>query len=353
MKILHISDVHLDSKMDGFPAEFSKKRREEILSLFEKAVVFASSNGVRVIILAGDLFDTERVFDKTKKRLYKIFKDNLNIDFLLLKGNHDKLNFIEEVSLELPNVKEFGSEWINYNYDNVNICGINGERGIDYSQLELPVDCFNIAVLHGQIADYNTTNSNLISLPNLRGKNLDYVALGHLHNYYKNKLDERGVICYSGCLEGRGFDEVGEKGFVLIDTENLKNKSTFIPFATSKILVKDYVFNGEDFSDFCFSVINDIKLNLEKNTILKIVLKGQSSKPIFIDAEFIKNKVEEHVDFAEIDNKIVFIPEENANSASKTIKEEFISLVLKTDIENLMKNDVIMCGINALSGEEI
>ena len=33
-----------------------------------------------------------------------------------------------------------------------------------------------------------------------------------IHKYKKEKLDNRGVYCYSGCLEGRGFDECGEKG---------------------------------------------------------------------------------------------------------------------------------------------
>ena len=49
--------------------------------------------------------------------------------------------------------------------------------------------------------------------------NIDYLALGHIHSYKCHKLDKRGVYCYSGCLEGRGFDECGDKGFVLLETE--------------------------------------------------------------------------------------------------------------------------------------
>ena len=41
------------------------------------------------------------------------------------------------------------------------------------------------------------------------------------------------VYCYSGCLEGRGFDECGQKGFVVldIDDEKLTAGFSFVPFA--------------------------------------------------------------------------------------------------------------------------
>ena len=42
------------------------------------------------------------------------------------------------------------------------------------------------------------------------------------------KIDERGQYIYFGCLEGRGFDEIGEKGFVVIDT-NEKISFKFVP----------------------------------------------------------------------------------------------------------------------------
>lgn len=50
-------------------------------------------------------------------------------------------------------------------------------------------------------------------------KNIDYLALGHVHSFMQDKLDNRGTWCYCGCLEGRGFDECGPKGFVLLDVD--------------------------------------------------------------------------------------------------------------------------------------
>lgn len=51
----------------------------------------------------------------------------------------------------------------------------------------------------------------------------NYLSLGHIHSYKMDSLDRRGVYCYPGCLEGRGFDECGEQGFVLPDIECERN----------------------------------------------------------------------------------------------------------------------------------
>ena len=34
-----------------------------------------------------------------------------------------------------------------------------------------------------------------------------------------DKMDSRGIYCYPGCLEGRGFDECEQKGFVVLDID--------------------------------------------------------------------------------------------------------------------------------------
>lgn len=66
--------------------------------------------------------------------------------------------------------------------------------------------------MHGQIRD--TSGKDKINVSKLRNKNIDYLALGHIHTFTSIKIDDRGTGVYSGCLEGRGFDECEDKGFV-------------------------------------------------------------------------------------------------------------------------------------------
>ena len=58
MKIIHCSDLHLDSKMEtNLNREKARERKNEILITFEKMIEYSKLNGVEIIILAGDLFD--------------------------------------------------------------------------------------------------------------------------------------------------------------------------------------------------------------------------------------------------------------------------------------------------------
>ena len=43
---------------------------------------------------------------------------------------------------------------------------------------------------------------------------MDYIALGHIHKFSGIKRIGNTYYAYSGCPEGRGFDEEGDKGII-------------------------------------------------------------------------------------------------------------------------------------------
>ena len=51
------------------------------------------------------------------------------------------------------------------------------------------------------------------------------------------ELDARGMYCYPGCLEGRGFDECGPHGFVILEIDETSHQLTtmFVPFAKRQL----------------------------------------------------------------------------------------------------------------------
>ena len=103
MKVIHCSDIHLDSRLEGVN---SQERNNELLNTFNKMVDYAASNGVRAIIIAGDLFDTQTPNSKTKKFLSDLISQTPKIDFLYLKGNHDGYDIFDAVDMP-PNFKPF------------------------------------------------------------------------------------------------------------------------------------------------------------------------------------------------------------------------------------------------------
>jgi hypothetical protein len=88
--------------------------------------------------------------------------------------------------------------------------------------------------MHGELrADYGV---DVVNKNELVDRNIDYLALGHYHTFTSGRLDDRGKWCYCGCLDGRGFDECGDKGFVEISVEAGKLTHRFVKNSIRKVI---------------------------------------------------------------------------------------------------------------------
>lgn len=213
MRIIHCADLHLGSKMrTKLPAEKAEERRGELRETFDAMLRYARKAGAAAILIAGDAFDVDRPSLLDKQFFYNAVRANGDLTFFYLRGNHDaaESGALEE---DLPNLKTFDKEWKTYSFRGVNVSGaeFSSENAETlYRTLRLPQDGVNVVLLHGDVGGE-------IDLKRLRDRGIDYLALGHIHAFSSGEIDRRGVYAYSGCLEGRGFDECGKKGFILLD----------------------------------------------------------------------------------------------------------------------------------------
>ena len=93
---------------------------------------------------------------------------------------------------------------------------LNNDKGLNFSPRRITVSTCGIEK----------------GLAELGASGLAYLALGHIHKGAE-PLTFGGTVCaWPGCPEGRGFDELGEKGFYsgTIDDSG-KVSLTFVPFA--------------------------------------------------------------------------------------------------------------------------
>ena len=358
MKIIHCADLHLDSKMEtNLNKEKARERKDEILITFENMINYAKENGVNVIIIAGDLFDKKTVSVKAKRIVKNAISSNKEIDFIYLKGNHDESGFLDEEE-NLSNLKVFNKDdWTTYEYGDIAISGIEFGKKHDYeiyNSLNLEKNKFNIVVMHGQEANNNNKDkTEIINLKELKNKNIDYLALGHIHKYKQEKLDNRGIYCYSGCLEGRGFDECGEKGFVLLDINEGKLDTKFIPFAKRNLYEIDV-----DISE----TINNLEIeekiveatkDLSNINLLKIVLIGDIEIENSPDIDYLTKKFEDSFYYVKIYDKTNIKIDYMKYKYDASLKGEFIRLVLEQNFTDEEKTKIISTGIKALSGEEV
>ena len=355
MKIIHCSDLHLDSAMEAnLSAEKARERNRETLRTFERMVTFAKENEVKIIIVAGDMFDTERVTSRTSDFVLNVIQNSPEIDFLCLKGNHDEKNAIFNAPKLPENLKLFSDSWTFYRYENLLVSGIElTEENSDrlYDEINLSEKDINIAVMHGQTS--TATGAEEVCLNRLKNKNIRYLALGHIHSYRKEQLDLDGEWCYSGCLEGRGFDECGEKGFVLIEIKDNRLETQFVPFA-ARMLCEVPV----DITGLCS--VNDIIIaaktasrDLDSKNLVKYVLCGSYTLETQKDILYITEALQDNFYFVKVKDESKLRLDEADYSNDVSLKGEFIRAVMASDLGEQEKSQIILSGLQALMGEEI
>ena len=359
MKIIHCSDLHLDSKMQtNLTKEKAKERRNEILITFQKLVQYAKETGVKIILIAGDMFDSNKITIKAKNIVKDAIINAPDIDFLYLKGNHDEADFMQEDEPKIENLKTFSKEaWTSYSYGNIKITGIEfGEKSeFDiYSSLILDKNDINIVCLHGQESKYEGKDkAEIINMQELKNKNIDYLALGHIHKYKEQKLDARGTYCYSGCLEGRGFDECGAKGFVLLNIEDGKIERNFIPFAQRMLHEIPVDITKTNTTSEAITKIESMIADIPKEDLVKIVLTGKVELESERDINYILKNYQDRFYFLKIYDETLPLIDYGKYENDASLKGEFIRLVLSQKITDKEKKEIITTGIKALSGEEI
>lgn len=355
MKIIHCSDIHLDSAIQtNLSAQQARERNREICKTFQRMVEYAENNGVEVILIAGDLFDTQRVTARTADLVLDTISAAADIDFLYLKGNHDESDNAFRARKLPDNLKLFSDEWTCFHYGNTAIYGIelNAKNCQSlYEGLNTSPDKINIVTMHGQVS--SSAGAESVCLPLLKNKGIRYLALGHIHSYRKERLDLEGEYCYCGCLEGRGFDECGEKGFVLIDVTDNRLTTEFVPFAERRLYEVPVDITGMVSVNDMISAAKQASADIDKKHLVKYVLCGSFPENARKDILYMQKALESDRYFVKIKDESRLLINEADYSHDVSLKGEFVRTVMASDLSDEEKSQIILCGIQALDGEEI
>ena len=331
MKFIHMADAHLGSKMEAkLSGEQAKLRRSEIRATFRRTVEYAAANDIKVFVIAGDLFDAENPLKKDKEFFYDTVKRFDGIDFLYLRGNHDRGGNGED----LPNLKTFSKDWTYYRYGKVVFAGVN------------------VAIMHGDISE--GAGEDKIRLSALKDKNIDYLALGHIHYSYEKPLGSRGIARYAGCPEGRGFDETGKKGFFVVDVdESAKTlRSEFVSLAERTIYRYETDVSAAEKPSDVYALVRRT-VSADKKDLIRVELVGERSYDDENLADDIAAYLKNSYFFVSVKDRTVrkYSAEDFAGDAS--LKGEFVRQVLASDLPDERKSEIIAVGLKALAGREV
>lgn len=372
MKIIHTADVHLDSKLNRhLDDRRAKERRDELLITFQKMVRYGAREGVEAIIIAGDLFDVSRISATARNAVLAAIQGNPEIIFYYLRGNHDAESFIQDVCDkvgELPaNLKLFSDVWTSYEQrsadgSSVVITGAeaNAENNAKLAaSLLLDQGKLNIVTLHGQeVETAGKKDAEVIPLREYKNRGIDYLALGHVHAPKLEKLDARGYYAYAGCLEGRGFDECGPRGFYLLTVADGKLGAEFVPFA-KRTMQELKVDVSEDLTseDALVSIRKAAdQEGISEGDMVKVILTGEDGLEAEFDEKYIAKALEESYYFVKVTDQTVPKVDYDSFVHDVSLKGEYVRMIKEAVTAGELREEeaaeMIKMGIGLLAGGE-
>lgn len=228
MKLLHSADWHLDSPLLGR----DPRLKQALLQVPQKVVALAKAEECQMLLLSGDIFDGACDPD-TVATVQRVLAD-AQMPVLIAPGNHDPIgaNSPWNMGVWPENVHIFRGGMESVAVKGLD-CRVYGAafRGQESAALlegfrAEGSERYALAVLHGDPTQPDSPY-NPISRAQVRESGLDYLALGHIHK--ADGFREGDTLCaWPGCPMGRGFDECGAKG-VLVVTLDEGSHSRFVP----------------------------------------------------------------------------------------------------------------------------
>ena len=295
IRILHTGDIHLDSAFSRLDSRHAEIRRNELRAAFTSMMLSAKMCGADLMLIAGDLFDSEFVTRETAALLCREFAA-FGKPVFIAPGNHDPAaprSFwlraslpdnvhvftgpaLDSVELEDLNLTVYG--W-GFDSPDLETSPLKNKTVQDHARI-------NLLVGHCDLNVSVSTNCP-VSAEELRAFGADYAALGHIHN----PSDTEDPWRYCGCLEPRGFDETGIKGACLIELDKANGTSSVsvrrVRFAKRRYEKGELSVDGASSqSDVKEAIENFAKqMRYGEDTLLSLTLTGTVASDLVIDTE--------------------------------------------------------------------
>ena len=352
MKIIHTSDLHIDSPLTShLSADKVRERRAELFSTLSAMVEAATACGAGIMIIAGDLFDSERITKMARKRTLSLISTHREIKFFYLPGNHEESGLIEGEDALPDNLFVFGEEWTYFASEELIIAGRSTTSSDMFEALSLPPDKRNLVVLHGELRDRSDAGG-VIGRRDAAGKNIDYLALGHYHSYSAERIDDRCTAVYAGTPEGRGFDETGEKGYVLVEDKGGALSHRFIPFARRRL--HEIEVDVSEASDLYTleRIAAAALIEVSPADLVRLVLTGRRVVGLNPDVAALTARFAASFYYFEVKDETRLRISAADYERDLSLKGEFIRTVMADDsLSDKKKEEIIACGLAALLGE--
>ena len=367
VKILHCADIHIGAA-ENFLSTRAESRRAETLITFEKIINLARESAVDILLIAGDLFNSNKIEKSLIDRVFECFASVPNIKIVYVAGNHDPLNSESPFKkYTLPDnlfVLDTKDSFVEFRELNTRVYGKSFKEVYMQGQSRfalMPDQSFiNLMCIHGELrsdlgSDYNSITSEFIE-----NSGMDYIALGHVHKRTDIGKIGNTYVAYCGCPEGQGFDELGEKGVYMGEVSKGVCNLQFVPTAKRMHICENIDITGlKTSSEIADSIINHLKQKYSDSfseNLYKIILEGCLDDGINISLPEISSRLNDTVYFAKLRDKTEIKLDFEVVSKEPTLKGIFVKNMLSrietaNDSEKQLLKTALNIGLKAFNGE--
>ena len=226
IKLLQCGDIHLDTPYTGLSAEKSEERRRELRNSFSRMMQYVRDRGVNVVLMCGDIFDTEYATNTTAEVLIREFRNCPDATFVITPGSSDAYeNNPIYTSGRLPEnchvIKDEVLSRVDIDELNLTVYGW-GYRVPEHRENPLydrhvdDISRINIVCGYADLGGKVDSEKTPISESDLKKFGADYYAFGSRHSASEVERVGAAFYTYCGSLECTGFDDSGIGGANLI-----------------------------------------------------------------------------------------------------------------------------------------
>jgi DNA repair exonuclease SbcCD nuclease subunit len=369
LKILHTADIHLGAKFSGLGNK-GASQREQLIVTFKNVIATAVSEKVDIVLIAGDLFDSNQQAQRNIDLVMEQFNllGSNNIPICLIPGTHDSLDsssIYRKVDFEgkCPNLKIFTDENMSCKeYPSLDLT-VYGKPNLSNRSSVSPLkglrrstsSKFHIGMAHGSlyIPDKIAEDDHVFRLEEVKTAGMDYLALGHWHRVYRCPTES--PAWYPGPPEW--IPGQTEKGEVLMVSISVAGEVEVEPKKLGLLDYDEVEIDMNEIQDLAM-LKSRISERASQNLIRKVTLKGLRDVEFIVNPEELESELGEKLFHLGVMDKSHPKSRDITEGEERLIANRFIRL-MKGQIEGLegeekdIAENALQYGMALLDGKEV
>ena len=359
-RIVALSDLHLDTPFAWAPIEVGSLRRQDLRQSLSATLTLATSVGADAVVLAGDIYEHERITPDTAAFLRRVFDEVDPLPILVAPGNHDWFgrSSVWSTTDWSPNVKVFDSRglvpfslrdgftiWGAAHHGPANTPGFLDEFSVDR-------DGVHLGLFHGseraglQLEGSDKEPHAPFEAAAVAASGLHHAIVGHFH-----RRREATDHTYPGNPSVLAFGEPGDGGAVVVDMYST-GSVTRRWVSVSKRSVGDVEIDVTGCLDRD-ELLSRVEVGLlDSSGLVRLTLTGELSPDIeLVDAEV------EQLGTGRLDHLVVrrsklsVAYDLEALREEATVRGQFIrNVVNDVSLDEATRQRIITTGLRALDG---